>query len=62
MRRRIVRAFVRIWVPGGAMLALGGCALSDQQLQGILSSVITTVLETAATSVITAATADSAQP
>lgn len=58
MRRRMVRAFLRIWVPGGAMLALGGCALSDQQLQGILSSVVTTVLETAATSVITAAAGD----
>ncbi len=34
---------LRLWIPGAAMLQLGGC-LSDQQLTSIWSSVITTGL------------------
>lgn len=36
---------VRVWLPGGALLALGGC-LSDVQVSTIIASVITTGLST----------------
>lgn len=34
----------RLWVPGGSLLLLGGCGLSDAQLTSIATSVITTGL------------------
>lgn len=36
----------RIALPAGGLLALGGCGLSDQQLTGILTSVVTSGLTT----------------
>ncbi len=36
----------RILIPSGGLLLLGGCGLSDQQLTGILTSVITSGLTT----------------
>ena len=45
MRTWLTRGrFLRLWVSTGVLLQLGGCGLSDQQLTGILSSVITTGL------------------
>lgn len=38
--------FSRWLVPGGIMLLLGGCGLSDQQLTSVLQSVLTTGLTT----------------
>ena len=38
--------FYRVFVPASGLLALGGCSLSDQQLTGILSTVITSGLST----------------
>lgn len=40
-----LRRMVRFWLPGAALLQLGGC-LSDQQLASIITSVITTGLAT----------------
>jgi hypothetical protein len=37
---------MRVCVPGGSLLLLGGCGLSDQQLVSILQTVITTGLST----------------
>lgn len=37
---------VRVCVPGGSLLLLGGCGLSDQQLVSITQTVITTGLST----------------
>jgi hypothetical protein len=39
------RRMVRFWLPGAALLQLGGC-LSDQQLTSIITSVVTTGLAT----------------
>lgn len=36
--------FWRLWVPGGSLLAVTGCGLSDAQLTSILQSAITTGL------------------
>ncbi len=36
---------IRFWLPGAALLQLGGC-LSDQQLTSIITSVVTTGLAT----------------
>ena len=36
----------RVWVPGGSLLFLGGCGLSDAQLTSIATSAITTGLST----------------
>ncbi|MFO0840276.1 MAG: hypothetical protein U1D55_17345 [Phycisphaerae bacterium] len=44
---------VRVLLPSGTLLAVGGC-LTDQQLTQILQSVITTGLTTAVTQFITA--------
>jgi len=37
---------VRVCVPGGSLLLLGGCGLTDQQLVSIAQTVITTGLST----------------
>lgn len=34
----------RVWVPGGSMLLLGGCGLSDQQLTSLVQSALSTGL------------------
>jgi hypothetical protein len=44
---------LRVCVPGGSLLLLGQCGLSDQQLTSIAQSVITTSLSTFATQFIT---------
>lgn len=49
-----LRAFLRVWLPGGSLLLLGDCALSDQQLQSIASSTITTGLNTLITQALLA--------
>ena len=36
----------RLWIPGGSLLLLGGCGLSDAQLASVWQSVITTALTT----------------
>lgn len=38
------RGLWRVWIPGGSLLLLGGCGLSDAQLVSILQSVVTTGL------------------
>ena len=38
--------FYRVFVPATGLLAFGGCSLSDQQLTGIFSSVVTSGLST----------------
>ena len=38
-----------MWIPGGSVLLLGGCGLSDAQLASIWQSVIQTALTTAVT-------------
>jgi hypothetical protein len=45
--------FLRVLVPGSGLLALGGCGLSDQQLTGILSTVISSGLTTFVNALIT---------
>ncbi|MFQ5805485.1 MAG: hypothetical protein ACE5I3_03435 [Phycisphaerae bacterium] len=40
------RGLWRVWIPGGSLLVLGGCGLSDAQLTAVLQSVITTGLNT----------------
>ncbi len=44
----------RFMIPGGALLVLGGCGLSDQQLTGILESLVSTGLNTLITQGLTA--------
>ncbi len=44
----------RFLIPGGSLLVLGGCGLSDQQLTGILQSLISTGLNTVITQGLTA--------
>jgi len=46
------KGFWRVWVPGGSLLLLGGCGLSDAQLTSILQSVILTGLNTLITQAI----------
>lgn len=41
-----VRRFATLWLPGASLLALGDCALSDQQLTSIAQSAVTTGLNT----------------
>jgi hypothetical protein len=48
------RGFWRVWVPGGSLLLLGGCGLSDAQLTSILQSVITTGLSSLLTQIVSA--------
>lgn len=48
-----LRRMVRFWLPGAALLQLGGC-LSDQQLTSIITSVVTTGLATLLNQVIVA--------
>jgi hypothetical protein len=43
---------LRLCIPGGALLALGQCGLSDQQLTSILQSVVSTGLTTFVTQLI----------
>jgi hypothetical protein len=43
----------RVWVPGGSVLLLGGCGLSDAQLSSIFQSVVQTGLTTLVTQIIT---------
>lgn len=43
-RSMFSRGLWRAWVPGGSLLLLGGCGLSDAQLTSIVQSVITTGL------------------
>lgn len=38
--------YLRVWAASGPLLLFGGCGLSDQQLTGILTSVITSGLGT----------------
>lgn len=38
--------YLRVWAASGSLLAFGGCGLTDQQLTGILTSVITSGLGT----------------
>lgn len=52
MRRRMwFSRFWRVWVPGGSLLVLGGCGLSDAQLSSIFQGAV----ETALTAIITGA-------
>lgn len=44
---------IRVLMPGSGLLVLGGCGLSDQQLTGILSSVITSGLTTLVNALVT---------
>ena len=39
----------RVWVPGGSLLLLSGCGLSDAQWSSILQSAVTTGLTALAT-------------
>jgi len=48
------RRLVRVCVPGGSLLLLGGCGLTDQQLVSIAQSVITTGLSTFVQQLVTA--------
>ncbi len=47
----------RVFVPAGGLLLLGGCGLSDQQLTGILTSVITSGLTTLTNTLLAGLTA-----
>jgi len=47
-----VRRFATLWLPGGSLLALGDCALSDQQLTSIAQSVVSTSLNTIVTQIL----------
>ena len=38
------RSLIRVWMPGGSLLAISGCGLTDQQLTQIMQTVITTGL------------------
>jgi hypothetical protein len=53
-RWMLSRGLWRVWIPGGSLLALGGCGLSDAQLTSILQSVITTGLNTLLTQLLSA--------
>lgn len=44
--------FYRVFVPASGLLAIGSCSLSDQQLTGIFSSVVTTGLSTLVTTLL----------
>lgn len=46
--------FARIMIPGGSLLLLGDCGLSDQQLTSVAQSVLTTGLTTFVTQAISA--------
>lgn len=52
MKSNIRGRLVRILVPGSSVLLLGGCGLSDQQVTGIISSVITSGLSTLVNTII----------
>ncbi len=47
----------RILIPSGGLLLLGGCGLNDQQLTGILTSVITSGLTTLTNTLLAGLTA-----
>jgi hypothetical protein len=45
MKRRLLSSGLwRVWVPGGSLLLISGCGLSDAQWTSILESAITTGL------------------
>jgi hypothetical protein len=51
-RWTLSRRLWRVWVPGGWLLLLGGCGLSDVQLTSILQSAVTTGLNALFTQLI----------
>jgi hypothetical protein len=46
-----------MWIPGGSVLLLGGCGMSDAQLASIWQSVIQTALTTGLTQLLSALSA-----
>lgn len=51
LRRRVLM----LYVSTGALLALGGCGLTDQQLTSVYASVLTTGLSSLLNALVTAA-------
>lgn len=59
-RLMLSKGLWRVFVPGGSLLLLGGCGLSDAQLASILQSVIQTGLSTLVTEAISSLFASAA--
>ncbi len=58
MKRLILSSRLwRMWIPGGSVLLLGGCGMSDAQLASIWQSVIQTALTTGLTQLLSALSA-----